>query len=181
MLVCLLVDLNSGAQSLFGVKTELKFGATKIAAVFSEQKSQSKTVVSEGGGTLEEFEVFINDYDENRHYFLSQYFYENYDKSLERYPFINNNIQVTRLEVWVTNRTNNTDNVRNIVCFQDLGESKSIGLDSAPPNFINVAPNSFPDNGNNKLDPFKIGEQAIYLVKVLEIYLRLKIQFQFSK
>ena len=30
-------SLISGAQSLFGVKTELKFGKTRIKAIFSEQ------------------------------------------------------------------------------------------------------------------------------------------------
>ena len=83
-------SLITGSQSLFGVKTELQFGKTKVTAVFSEQKSQSKSVVSEGGGTVEEYEIFARDYDENRHYFLSQYFYQNYDKALERYPLCNN-------------------------------------------------------------------------------------------
>ena len=81
-------SLITGAQSLFGVKTELQFGKTRITAIFSEQKSQSQSVVAQGGGTLEEFEFFARDYDENRHFFLSQYFRENYDKALERYPFI---------------------------------------------------------------------------------------------
>jgi cell surface protein SprA len=35
-------SLITGAQSLFGVKAELKFGNTNIAAVISEQRSQSK-------------------------------------------------------------------------------------------------------------------------------------------
>jgi cell surface protein SprA len=56
-------SLISGAQSLFGVKTELQFGKTKITGIFSEQKSQTRTVVSQGGGTLEEFEFFGLDYD----------------------------------------------------------------------------------------------------------------------
>jgi len=61
-------SLISGAQSLFGVKTELQFGKTKITGIFSEQQSQTRTVVSQGGGTLEEFNFFGLDYDENRHY-----------------------------------------------------------------------------------------------------------------
>ena len=32
-------------------------------------------------------------------------------------PFINNNIQITRIEVWVTNRSNRTENVRNVVAY----------------------------------------------------------------
>jgi len=57
-------SLITGAQSLFGVKTELQFGKTRITAVFSEQKSETRTVVSQGGGTLEEFEFFGLDYDD---------------------------------------------------------------------------------------------------------------------
>jgi cell surface protein SprA len=150
-------SLITGAQSLFGVKTELQFGKTTVTAVFSEQKSQSKSVVAQGGGTLEEFSLFARDYDENRHFFLAQYFRNTYDKALLRYPFIENNIQITRLEVWVTNRSNQTDNVRNVVAFQDLGESDIIGLNPIPPNFVNVGAGAFPDNGNNDFDPTNIG------------------------
>jgi cell surface protein SprA len=158
-------SLITGAQSLFGVKTELQFGKTRVTAVFSEQKSQSKSVVAQGGGTLEEFTFFARDYDENRHFFLAQYFRNNYDAALLRYPYINNNIQITRLEVWVTNRTNQTNNVRNIAAFQDLGESDIIGLDAIPPGFVNVGGNAFPDNGNNDFDPTNIGGSGSQLTQ----------------
>ena len=152
-------SLITGAQSLFGVKTELQFGKTRVTAVFSEQKSQSQSVVAQGGGTLEEFEFFARDYDENRHFFLSHYFRDTYDNALLRYPYIDNNIQITRIEVWVTNRSSQTENVRNIVAFQDLGESdpSNIGLDNPPAGFINVGPNSPPDNANNDFNPINIG------------------------
>ena len=150
-------SLITGAQSLFGVKTELQFGKTTVTAIFSEQRSQSQSVVAQGGGTLEEFEFFARDYDENRHYFLSQYFRNNYDEAMLRYPFINNNIQITRIEVWVTNRSNQTQNVRNVAAFQDLGESEIIGLNNPPPNFVlQPGPNQPPDNGNNQFDPTNI-------------------------
>lgn len=151
-------SLISGAQSLFGVKTQLQFGKTTITGVFSEQKSQANTVVSQGGGTVEEFEFFIREYDENRHFFLSQYFRDTYDTSLEDYPFINNKgLQITRIEVWMTNRTNRTENVRNIVALQDLGESDVIGLQTPPTGFVNAGFGAFPDNGNNDFDPTNIG------------------------
>ncbi|WP_435413598.1 cell surface protein SprA, partial [Psychroserpens mesophilus] len=149
-------SLITGAQSLFGVKTELQFGKTRVTAIFSEQRSQSQSVTAQGGGTLEEFEFFARDYDENRHFFLSQYFRNNYDEAMLRYPFINNNIQITRVEVWVTNRSNQTDNVRNVAAFQDLGESEVIGLNNPPPGFVNVGANQPPDNGNNDFDPTNI-------------------------
>lgn len=161
-------SLITGAQSLFGVKAQLQFGKTTITGVFSEQKSQSNTVVSQGGGTLEEFELFIRDYDENRHFFLSQYFRDTYDTALEDYPFINNKgIQITRVEVWMTNRSNVTDNVRNIVALQDLGESDIIGLQTPPAGFVNAGLGAFPDNGNNDFDPTNIGGVGSQLTEAI--------------
>ena len=58
-------SLISGAQSLFGFKTELKFGNTKVTTVLSEQRSQSQTVMAKGDGSFEEFSIFPLDYDEN--------------------------------------------------------------------------------------------------------------------
>ncbi len=150
-------SLITGAQSLFGVKTELQFGKTRVTAVFSEQQSQTRSVVAQGGGTLEEFDFFARDYDENRHFFLAQYFRENYDATMLRYPYLLTNVQITRIEVWVTNRNNQTDNVRNIVAFQDLGESDVIGLPGVPGGFVNVGAGAFPDNPNNDFDPTNIG------------------------
>lgn len=155
-------SLISGAQSLFGVKTQLKFGKTTITGVFSDQRSDAKSVTAEGGGTIDEFEFFIRDYDENRHFFLAQYFRNNYDDALANYPFINNNIQITRMEVWVTNRTNRTENVRNFVAFQDLGETDIIGN---PGVAVSGGINAFPDNGNNGLDPTNIGNAGSQLTE----------------
>ena len=49
--------LISGAQSLFGFKTELKFGNTKITTILSEQRSQSQTVMAKGDGSFQEFSI----------------------------------------------------------------------------------------------------------------------------
>ena len=151
-------SLITGAQSLFGVKAQLQFGKTTVTGVFSEQKSEANTVVSQGGGTLEEFDLFIRDYDENRHFFLAQYFRDTYDASLKDYPFLNTKgLQITRIEVWMTNRSNRTDNVRNIVALQDLGESDVIGLQNPPAGFVNTGFGAFPNNGNNDFNPTNIG------------------------
>ncbi|GAA4234852.1 cell surface protein SprA [Postechiella marina] len=159
-------SLITGAQSLFGVKAQLQFGRTTVTGVFSEQKSQATTVVAQGGGTLEEFELFARDYDENRHYFLAQYFRDKYDQALVNYPFINNGgVQITRLEVWITNRSNRTENVRNIVALQDLGESDKLGS-SVP---VNSAPGAYPDNGNNGFDPTTIGSGSILTEAIRDV------------
>jgi cell surface protein SprA len=166
-------QLIRGAQSLFGVKTELQFGKTRVTAIFSEQQSESNTVQASGGASFNEFDFFSLDYDENRHYFLSHYFRDNYDKSLENYPFINNNIQITRSEVWITNRSNRTEDVRNLVAIQDIGEADptNIGLDAVPGGFLNVPANSFPDNLNNDFNPEGIngGGQSILNGQIRDI------------
>ena len=156
-------SLISGAQSLFGVKTELKFGKTRVKAIFSEQKSESRSVVSEGGGTVQEFEFRALDYDENRHFFLSHYFRNKYDESLSNYPYINSNVQITRAEVWVTNRNNQIDDVRNILAFQDLGETDNV---SSSVNIFS-SPQSYPDNSNNAYDPTAIGDAGSQLTNLV--------------
>ncbi len=154
--------LIQGAQSLFGFKTELQFGKTRITGVFSEQQSERRTVNVEGGATVEEFEKFALDYDQDRHFFLAHYFRDHYDEALENYPFINSNIQIKRIQVWITNRTNNIQNIqdtRNIVAVQDLGESPdpgNIGLENPPAGFFNQPQGAFPDNTNNDFNPFGI-------------------------
>ncbi|HET8854438.1 MAG TPA: cell surface protein SprA, partial [Salinimicrobium sp.] len=154
--------LIQGAQSLFGVKTVLQFGKTTITGVFSEQKSERRTVNVEGGAAVQEFEKFILDYDEDRHYFLAHHFRDHYNEALENYPFINSNIQITRVEVWVTNRSNNVQNLnntRNIVAIQDLGETfipGNIGLENPPAGFFNRPPSAYPANINNDFNPFGI-------------------------
>ena len=149
-------SLISGAQSLFGFKTELKFGNTKVVTVLSEQRSQSQTVVAKGDGSFEEFSIYPLDYDENRHFFLGQYFRDKYDQTLKTFPYLNTQIKITRIEIWVTNRTNQTQNVRNVLGLQDLGESnpEKTKLDEFYPNFITKPGlNVYPDNSVNKLDP----------------------------
>ena len=116
-------SLISGAQSLFGFKSELKFGNTRVTTVLSEQRSQSQTVSAKGNGSFEEFEISPLEYDENRHFFLTQYFRDKYENTLKTIPYLNTQINITRIEVWVTNRVNQTQNVRNILALQDLAES----------------------------------------------------------
>jgi cell surface protein SprA len=49
----------------------LQFGKQRLQ-VFSGKKS-TKSVVSQGGGTIQDFDMFALDYDSDRHFFLSQY------------------------------------------------------------------------------------------------------------
>ncbi len=157
-------SLIRGAQSLFGVKAQLQFGRTSVTGVFSEQKSQTKTVTAQNGGTVQDFELFALDYDADRHFFLSQYFRDKYDRSLRNYPFIDSRVQITRIEVWVTNRQNriNTinNNLRNIIAIQDLGEAPISGVPNNqvvvypdPTALFTAAIDAPADNKNNKYNP----------------------------
>ncbi len=140
-------SLISGAQSLFGVKTKLKFGNTNITAVFSQQNSESKTVTAQAGATIQPFELRATDYDNDRHFFLSQYFRESYANSLKRYPLISSPINITRIEVWITNRTANVDDYRSIVAFADIGESNPANMVSTNGSIFAANPPSVAING----------------------------------
>lgn len=119
-------SLVRGAQSLFGVKGQFQFGKTTFTGIYSEQKSQSKTVTAQGGSVVQDFAIFALEYDENKHFFLSQFFRNRYDHWLRSYPLVDNRVLISRIEVWVTNKQNriNTteNNSRNIIALQDLGE-----------------------------------------------------------
>lgn len=115
-------SLVRGATSLFGIRADLQFGKLKLQTVVSQQESESKTVTSKGGAQTTDFEISVSDYNENQHFFLGKYFREHYDKNMKQLPNITSGINVTRIEVWVTNKKGNYDNPRNILSFSDLGE-----------------------------------------------------------
>ncbi len=124
--------LITGSQSLYGFKTELRFGRLTVTSVMSQQKGESSTITVQGGAQVKDFELRADQYEANRHFFLAHYFRDNYEQSLEELPLIRSGTNITRVEVWVTNRQGNFDESRNIVALMDLGE----GYDAAgQPNF----------------------------------------------
>jgi cell surface protein SprA len=114
--------LIQGTQNLFGVKTKLKFGNMFIDAIAGEQKSESQNITLQGGSQIQEFQIKADEYDENRHYFLAQYFYDHYNEAMAAMPLINSNINIVKIEVWRTNVGAAVTENRNIVAFSDLGE-----------------------------------------------------------
>lgn len=115
--------LITGSQALFGVKTKLKFGRLDVTTILSQQRSQSQTITITNGAQQGQFKFTPADYEANRHYFLSQFFRNNYDRALANIPIISSNINITKIEVWTTNRTNNTTDSRDVLAFMDLGEN----------------------------------------------------------
>lgn len=119
-------SLMSGAQSLFGIKTELQFGKLYVTTVLSQQRGRNETLSIESGFQGREFEVQASDYEENRHFFLGHFFRSNYEQWLSTLPQITSGVNITRAEVYVLNRNNDTQTTRNIVGFMDLGEGTVI-------------------------------------------------------
>ncbi len=140
--------LISGAQSLFGIKTELKFGRLYVTSVMSQDKGKRSEINVAGGAQVTEYELKADNYEANRHYFVSQYFHENYDEALQSMPVVNSQINITRMEVWLTNTNNTTVNTRNIVALTDLGQVENL----QNPAIVTVNPGSTtPENNANSL------------------------------
>ncbi len=125
-------SLMSGAQSLFGIKTELQFGKLYVTTVLSQQRGRNETLTIESGFQGREFEVRAADYEENRHFFLGHFFRDNYEQWLAALPQITSGVNVTRAEVYVLNRNNDTQTTRNILGLMDLGEGTVIHRPDEP-------------------------------------------------
>ncbi len=115
-------SLVSGASSLFGIRTDMQFGKLKLQTVVSQKKSNAQSVSTKGGVQFSPFEIDVADYEENRHFFLAKYFHDIYDDAMQQLPNLTTGINITRVEIWVTNKTGQTDNTRDIVALADLGE-----------------------------------------------------------
>ena len=116
-------NLIQGAQELFGIKTELQFGRLRLTGVLSQQRSSQGSLQVENGATVQEFELKPQDYDENRHFFLSHYHVENFEQALENLPYINSNFRITNLEVYVSDDRANFQTDQTMICaIADMAE-----------------------------------------------------------
>ncbi len=145
-------SLIRGSTALFGIKSQLQFGKLTATALVSQQNSESKTVNTKGGVQTTKFSINADEYDQNRHYFLGHFFRDNYDVFASKLPFVSSGVNITRIEVWVTNKSGNYNQSRNIVAFMDLGESSVIASDywSVDPAYPNPS-----NNSNNLLSVIK--------------------------
>lgn len=141
-------SLIQGSQSLFGIKAKLRFGRLSVTTILSQDRGQKKEIEVSGGAQVQEFEIEVDNYEENRHFFVGYHFHDTYDQSMSTLPVPASQIQIQRMEVWVTNRTNTYTDTRNILAFTDLGEANPSHLQN--PGFANGSP-SVPDNDHNSL------------------------------
>jgi cell surface protein SprA len=117
-------SLITGAQNLIGVQTKLQFGKLVVNMAAANQRGSQEVLVLRGGGQQREFELRADQYDFNRHFFLSDFFRNNYEPALRTIPVISGGVIVTRVEVYVTNRVANTQSLRNVAAFLDMGTHK---------------------------------------------------------
>ncbi len=145
-------SLIRGGTALFGVKTKLQFGKLTLTGLVSQQNSESQTVNTQGGVQTQKFSIKADNYDANRHFFLAQYFYDNYDKFASKLPHVSSGIKITRIEVWVTNKSSNFNEARNFIGFMDLGENTRLANDYWVPDFSYNNPSN---QSNNLLSVIK--------------------------
>ncbi|PRY10431.1 cell surface protein SprA [Pontibacter ummariensis] len=115
-------SLITGAQNLFGVKTQLQFGRLAVTTIASSVRGTNDEVIIQNGAQNRPFSIRVDQYDKDRHFFLSQFFRGRYNNALKNLPLINSGIVIRRLELYVTNSNRSTENLRNMVAYMDLAE-----------------------------------------------------------
>ena len=141
-------SLIRGSAALFGIKTKLQFGKLTATALVSQQNSETQTVSSKGGSQTTEYYITADKYDQNRNFFLSHFFRDNYDTWCSRLPLVSSGVQINRIEVWITNKRNNYNESRNIMAFMDVGESDPSNISN--PHW-NGTDDPLPSNNSNDM------------------------------
>jgi len=122
-------SLIRGSTALFGIKSTLQFGRLTATALVSQQNSETRSINTRGGVQTTAFSLNADEYDANRHYFLAQYFRDHYDEFASRLPYVGGGINITRIEVWITNKGDNYSQSRNLTAFMDLAETTRLASD----------------------------------------------------
>lgn len=142
-------QLIKGANQLFGIKTVMQFGKVGVTSFVSSQRGKRQSITIQGGGQAREFEFAISEYDAYKHFFLGHYFRDVFEKAYEINPINpNNGFTINRVEAFITNTNVNTENLKNVVAFIDLGEENQSVI--ANNSLINTSGNNIPgDNPDN--------------------------------
>jgi len=139
--------LIKGTESLFGIKTKLRFGRVTVTALYSQQKSETKNITVQGNSQTQKFRIRADDYEENKHFFIGQNFRNTYREATKKLPVLSSNVKILKLEVWVTNIGAAVTENRNIVAFMDLGENNPYNT-----RLFTGSPNGkYPSNKSNNL------------------------------
>jgi cell surface protein SprA len=139
-------SLIQAGQSLFGIKTSFQFGRLKMTAIATQNKGQRTETTVNGGAQVTNFNIQAHNYDQNRHYFLSQFFKDQFDGAMSSLPLISSGVFINRVEVWVTNKSGNFENTRDVLTLMDLGEYRPYNA-----SLNNGTNRPFANNGANHL------------------------------
>jgi cell surface protein SprA len=117
-------SLIPGVQNLFGVKTDLQFGHLKLSFLAAQQQSRRNSLQVQNGSAIQDIEVRPDEYDENRHFFVSHFNRATYERTLENLPQINTSFRIAQMEVWISDdRPDYQQGSAMIAALSDLGES----------------------------------------------------------
>ncbi len=141
-------SLITGSSSLMGFKTQMQFGKLTVTSIFSQQKGKSSQIEVKGGAQTSTFKVRADEYEANRHFFISQYFKDHYEEAMSILPNLKTGVTITRVEVWVTNKTKNYEQSRNILALMDLAENDANIYNK---HFTQQLPYDFPTDSLNDL------------------------------
>jgi cell surface protein SprA len=148
--------LIQGSQNLFGLKTELKFGHLRLTALGAQQQSRQQNIKLQGGAQVQQFSVQADQYDENRHFFITHYNRGHFEESLAELPQVKSLFTIQEIEVWMSNERNETQSeVRQVVALTDLGEPvrlTSPNVTTNPNRKLDPQGVPLPYNGANSLD-----------------------------
>ena len=142
--------LIQGSQNLFGIKTELQFGYLRLTALAAQQRNRRQNISVSGGSQFQTFNVPVDQYDENRHYFLSHFNRNTFEEALKSLPLINSQFSITKIEVWVSNERNEDREIRQIVALSDLGEGERF----TNPQAVRATPGATRDFTNTNILPY---------------------------
>jgi cell surface protein SprA len=134
--------LISGTESLFGLKTHWQVGKLHLTSIFSQQRAQQREITIRNGAQESEFSIKADAYEDNQHYFLSQYFRQRFNQTMAMAPVLNTQVNITQVEVWLSNRSNSVDDSRDVLALMDLGEQQPYNQ-----TLITPGPSALPSTG----------------------------------
>jgi hypothetical protein len=92
--------LMPGSLGLFGAKVETQWGKLKNTTILTQQKGERKEITVQGGAQTTRFDIAADNYEANRHYFLSGYFRDTYNSALAALPVVNSGVNITFGTSW---------------------------------------------------------------------------------
>jgi len=75
-------SLIQGSQTLFGAKTQLKFGRATVDLIAASSKGKRTEINVSGKAQTQKFELTADNYEANKHYFLNLYHQQHYDTAM---------------------------------------------------------------------------------------------------